>query len=264
MAFVIKKSIQICSSAGTNKDRMRIVHDTENVNGTEFMPLSWHNRAVCDLFVESKAKGGWTGWPRSITDVFKKARDDAVDSIIKTYLKDKDPMAEGEIVMSEKTRNKTFHEANVPSTVSIKMAPFTTDVGKPVAAIDIQFLAAPKRGAKVYIEMTVESLAWMKLFCTKTASGDESDDDDDEAGDEMLSLLRTWLPQNINLMKTKKRNGKRKNRFVIHAWGQNKKRKQRDFKFDPTAEHDEIKRSLEQNIKDLISKIDDDDAEESD
>lgn len=264
MAFIIKKSIQISATAGASKDRMRLVHDTENVDGTDFMPLSWKNRAVCDLFVEPKSRGGWTGWPRSVTDVFKKARDDAVDTKIKDFLKEKDPMAETEVYMSEKDRSKTFHEADVPSIVSVTMAPFTPDNGKKVVATDIKFIASPKRGAKVFIEMSTTSLAWMKQFCSKTVNKDDSDDDDEEDGDEILSLLRTWLPENVNLMKTKKRNGKRKNRFVIHAWGQNKKRKQKDFKFDPNADHDEIKRLLEANIKDLHKKIDDDDGSMSD
>lgn len=238
---------------------MRLVHDTEHVAGTDFMPLSWKNRAVCDLFMEPKVKGGWSGWPRSVTGEFKKARDDAVDSLIKTFLKNKDPMADTEVYMNDKVRSKTFHEAGVPSTVTINMAAFSTDNGKPVAATDIKFLASPKRGAKVFIEMSTTSLTWMKQFCSTTVNADDSDDEDEEDGDEMLSMLRTWLPENINMMKTKKRNGKRKNRFVIHAWGQDKKRKQKDFKFDPSSDHDEIKQLLDQNIKDLIKRIDDDD-----
>ena len=155
MPFDFKKTItiQINDTAG---GRGIIVQNPVNVEGLDFLPLTYRNGRVAALLHGNKERG----WPKSVINVLKSARNTHIDALIADNLKQDDPLAESVCVIDKKERAQQFHKSQIPLAVDVLMPEFVDSAGQIVHATSIKILATPQSSTQVSIHMTSESIPW--------------------------------------------------------------------------------------------------------
>lgn len=258
MVINISKVIQIVDTVAgqDDKTKTRIVHGVQSHAGLDFMPLLHRNQNVCMLLHGRKDYG----WPSSVVRALKDARDSKVDGMITTYMKKKDPMGEEHIDLDDKSRATAYYDAEVPMAMELSMPAFISKDGTKVKVTQVVVLTSPKRNDKVLIELSNPTITWLKHMCI-SAEGDESGDPGDDEADEaqMFELVKSWVPDKIKVVKSK-RQQKHKIGYMYSViynqkHGSKRIRLQRDIKFPPDAEHDFIKRLIDDAVDHINDKM---------
>jgi hypothetical protein len=203
MVVIIKKIIQITDTVACQDDKAkpRIVHDVQSHAGLDFMPLLHRNQNISSLLCSRKD----CGWPRSVVRKIKDARDSKVDELIKTFMKQRDPMGEERINLDDKSRATVYHEAEVPMAIELSMPAFEAKDKTQIEATKVFVLTSSKRNDKVLIEISTPTLTWLKHMCINAdedEGGDPSDEEEDD--NQMLELLNSWAPDKIKVVQSKR------------------------------------------------------------
>ena len=158
MSFSISK---VCKIEGGTFCKCKCdVAGVISVAGTDYMPLSYTNRLVVPLFLKNgyQPHGKAVGWPRTVVQGLKRARNKFVDDHIATYM---DPMAEVQAQvdqMNERVRILKYHEAQVPQSAVLAMPSFTTDSGEHVDSYNVKVLPCQSKTRKLYIELSESNI----------------------------------------------------------------------------------------------------------
>ena len=101
----------------------------------------------------------------------ERARDDAVDALIRSYKQASDPMGEDIDVETGPITTKRatwFEDASVPEVIEISLPYFIANDGERVNARTMFVITTPKRGVLINIEATAANLEW----CSKAIAID--------------------------------------------------------------------------------------------
>lgn len=260
--FSIEKSYHVNVIGDKGKRATRTVNNVLNIGGCDFVPLSWRNRAIAALFVEGEAadKQGGKGitLKKSLLNKIRDARNKAVDELITNYLRAEDPMSADEpIILSELTRTKRYHEANVPQILTLNMPAFTTDNGEPVDVFALKIVSSPKASAVIYMELTADSMKWLSSMsnCSVDDGAESGSDGESDSDKDRLDLLRTYVPENFTLV-----SNPYKKRVLFLRTQINKKVRQRSISYTSNTSEHELKQLFERAVEDLQKKITDESA----
>ena len=144
------------------------VVDSKVVDGGEFITLALTDRSLAKAMGMNMSERS----PLAQCSVFShmaSARDAQVDSLIFAAKVDKDPMGDGTSLaqaqqmapMPSRGRAMAFAEADIPDTISVKMASFVTPDGQRVEEHTLRVVTTPKRRANVTMEATAENFEWL-------------------------------------------------------------------------------------------------------
>ena len=248
MSFTIKKTVTIqINEAAAMRRGVIVQQPVVDVLGHDFLPLTYRNKRVATIFT---GRGGDRSWPKTVVYALKKARNDYVNSLIKTHLRDEDPLADAEsVVLDKKQRALQFHAAQVPLAIDVTMDDGTTL--KMLAGSEL-----PTQQISICIAST--ELEWLKNACS--SAGDDSDASDESDDEDWLDELNLTLPQYFSLTSVSKMNsvGRRQKHYRLKYGkgnGNGKRvRLQRDLRFGYEEDIDAFKEKLANVVRELQAK----------
>ena len=207
MSFSISKVYEI--EGGTLCKGKNDVARVISVAGTDYMPLSYTNRLVAPLFLKNgyQNHGKAVGWPRTVVQGLKRARNKFVDDHIATYMRAQDPMAEVQAQvdqMNERVRILKYHEAQVPQSAVLAMPSFTTDSGEHVDRYNVKVLTCQSKTRKLYIELSESNIKLLSCMCQRIPDDKIDDEMDSDDETQKIESFRAHLPEKIYLGVNKK------------------------------------------------------------
>jgi hypothetical protein len=162
--FVVRRSLVI--EGGWLQSPWAV--DSKCIGGVDFVTLSMTDRMLAKSLGMNMSERSPLG-DSSIFSHMALLRDAKVDEIIFNAQVDKDPMANAissssaQPAVPSKGRTMAFATAQVPDTITLKIAPFVTPEGQRVEEHIFQVVTAPKRGATVTMEATSENFSWLMM-----------------------------------------------------------------------------------------------------
>jgi hypothetical protein len=160
--FVVRRSLVI--EGGWLQSPWAV--DSKSIGGCDFVTLAMSDRMLAKSLGMNMSDRAPLG-DSTIFSHMALLRDAKVDEIIFTAQVDKDPMANasssGSAPVPSRGRAMAFAAANVPDTISLKIAPFVTPDGQRVEEHILRVVTTPKRRANVTMEATSENFSWLML-----------------------------------------------------------------------------------------------------
>ncbi len=259
MSFSISK---VCKIEGGTFCKCKCdVAGVISVAGTDYLPLSYTNRLVVPLFLKNgyQPHGKAVGWPRTVVQGLKRARNKFVDDHIATYM---DPMAEVQAQvdqMNERVRILKYHEAQVPQSAVLAMPSFTTDSGEHVDSYNVKVLTCQSKTRKLYIELSESNMKLLSCVCQRIPADKVDDEMDSDDETQKIESVRAHLPEKIYLGVNKK---SKRSWFLRTYVG--RRVRMVTINYGAQDSDDEIKVLLDKALRGLQNKVDHDSAASSD
>ena len=146
-------------------------------------------------FFAVKGLRGKFAMPRALIAFLRNARDNKVDEYIKEYIRRTDPMGEQDLDVNISKRQEVFDDAGVPRVLEIDIQ----DRGN-ITGGRIRIVATAKKSTHPSIDLSVESMTWLKQAAENWEGDDADDDDDDDDDDEdegFENAIKARLPAGI-------------------------------------------------------------------
>ena len=143
-----------------------------------------------DFFAVKGLRGNFA-MPRALIAFLRNARDNKVDEYIKEYIRRTDPMGEQDLDVNISKRQEVFDDAGVPRVLEIDIQ----DRGN-ITGGRIRIVATAKKSTHPSIDLSVESMTWLKQ-AAENWEDDDADDDDDDEDEGFGNAIKARLPAGI-------------------------------------------------------------------
>jgi hypothetical protein len=189
--FTTQRSLAL--NGGWLKATQSVYVHVQDVDGVDFVKLGREPWLQGALF-GTKKRGLWKDL--SLFKYMTDLRNVVVDEIIKSTMDATDPMADAEQsgvdLQQANKRAKLFHDAKVPTIITINLESFTTPDGRPIPAKSCKVMSTPCRRTAVHMEAIGSNFDWLVHAVDKTWVGAEKNDEEQQASDHLQAFLKEF------------------------------------------------------------------------
>ena len=189
--FTTQRSLAL--NGGWLKPTQSVHVHVQDVDGVDFVKLGLQPWLQGALF-GTKKRGVWKNVSlfKCMTDL----RNVVVDEAIKHTMDATDPMADAEQsgvdLQQANIRAKLFHDAKIPTVITINLESFTTPDGRPIPAKSCRVMSTPCRRTAVHMEAIGSNFDWLVHAVEKNWAGAQNTVEEQQASDQLQSFLQEF------------------------------------------------------------------------
>ena len=189
--FTTQRSLAL--NGGWLKPTQSVHVHVQDVDGVDFVKLGLQPWLQGALF-GTKKRGVWKNV--SLFKYMTDLRNVVVDEAIKHTMDATDPMADAEQsgvdLQQANIRAKLFHDAKIPTMITINLESFTTPDGRPIPAKSCRVMSTPCRRTAVHMEAIGSNFDWLVHAVEKNWAGAQNTVEEQQASDQLQSFLQEF------------------------------------------------------------------------